>query len=151
VSEFDQELRGMELASGGKLYGFRRWVTRKGVLRSVSAWRWAWPKSKPMRALCPKGFIKAHSAPVSKCACGLYAYRDLSSLNADKNSHIDFTEPNEVRGVVSLWGRVIVHGFGYRAEYAQVVALEASPRVEEVALAYGVPILGSLESWKEWS
>jgi hypothetical protein len=151
VSEFDQEFRGMELAPGGKLYGFRKWVVRKGVLRSVGVWHWAWPKNKPMRALCPKGFIKAHSAPVPGCSCGLYAHRGLSALDDSENSHIDFAEPNEVRGVVSLWGRVIVHALGYRAEYAQVAALEASPRAEEVALAYGVPILNSLESWKEWS
>ena len=52
-------------------------------------------------------------------------------------------------GVVSLFGKVIVHDNGFRAEQARPVAVEYGQFAEEIARRYGLIILGSLAEWEE--
>lgn len=47
------------------------------------------------------------------CTCGFYAFKDSSYLN--KSAH--------VHGSVLMWGKVVEHEFGYRAEFAQLESL----------------------------
>jgi len=47
------------------------------------------------------------------CTCGFYAYKERSQLNRFTPLH----------GAVLLWGKVIEHEFGYRAQFAQVESL----------------------------
>ena len=47
------------------------------------------------------------------CTCGFYAFRDGSQL--DKYA--------PVHGAVLMWGTVVEHEFGYRAEFAQLESL----------------------------
>lgn len=86
------------------------------------------------------GVPGAHSAapPDRSCHCGIYAYRDKVALPMA-------TEPRRlvVAGEVSLWGRVLVCPFGYRAQYAYPRRLVVEGGDQRVAnsleLAYGVP------------
>jgi hypothetical protein len=57
-----------------------------------------------------------HHAPHPHCRCGIYAYHepDLDFVRVDYRG---------VVGIVSLWGRIEVHGSGMRAEHARVEAL----------------------------
>lgn len=97
--------------------------------------------------------IENHRAPDFGCSCGLYASRELRSLfsglvktrgvtehsaavefkprvrqayaNPGDDDSVDevFIVEVTVPGVVELWGRIIEHEHGWRAEYARPLAL----------------------------
>jgi hypothetical protein len=69
-----------------------------------------WIPRSAARALCA---VEAsfHAAPSLECRCGYYAYTDASRLGGA-------TRRSAVIGRVAMWGAVIGHEFGYRAEYA---------------------------------
>lgn len=50
---------------------------------------------------------------------------------------------NAAYGRVALWGRIVEHDHGYRAEYAKVLSLEGGPcgreKLAELCRAYGLP------------
>lgn len=85
-----------------------------------------------------------HTAPHELCDCGFYVLADLDELE----NHIAMSK-SMVVGAVLGWGDVIQHGEeGWRAEYAQIIALmdikrskKALRRAEQAADAYGVPLL----------
>jgi len=108
-----------------------------------------WPAGRPMRAHCVeaikrRGFsawLDPHSAPAPigveegvrrpVCGCGIYALKDPRVaverwVSMIKRGRI------VVLGEVALWGRVLKHEDGYRAEYAYPIGLCAKPvRVPE--------------------
>ncbi len=57
-----------------------------------------------------------HSAPHEHCDCGYYAYHDLAVARIRLSA-------GEVVGAIAAWGNLEVHADGFRAEYAQIVAL----------------------------
>jgi hypothetical protein len=57
-----------------------------------------------------------HRSPHEACQCGIYAY-----YTAGPRSW--FGEAYWCEGVVSTWGRLVVHTDGFRAEHARVEAL----------------------------
>ncbi len=67
-----------------------------------------WPPREPSRAVCARR--GRHLVPGLRCTCGLYATRDLRALRRSTNP--------AVLGTVALWGTVVEHAAGYRAEYA---------------------------------
>lgn len=56
-------------------------------------------------------------APQEDCMCGLYAYHNMMWAGTEH----PLLRP--IVGIVRGWGEVIVHRTGWRAEYAEVVAL----------------------------
>jgi hypothetical protein len=87
-----------------------------------------------------------HESPDEACQCGIYAYHVPGPRSW-------FGEAYWCEGVVSAWGRVVVHGDGLRAEHARVEAL-AVPRaldrlgaadVRRAADALGVPVIPHAE------
>jgi hypothetical protein len=60
-----------------------------------------------------------HSAPDPACRCGVWAFHDLDQLWP----HILQYHGIEVYGRVQMWGRLIEHKAGWRAEYAKPVEL----------------------------
>jgi hypothetical protein len=69
-----------------------------------------WAERRAARAVCA---VEAsfHAAPAVDCRCGYYAYADPARLaGASRRS--------AVIGSVAMWGSVVGHDFGYRAEYA---------------------------------
>ena len=119
----------------GEVYGVRCFTAYDcGVLDSTHGiWR-----PGPNRALCNRH--PGHNPPEPSCACGLYGYYGTSRF-----------ETNGVYGsIVALvkgWGRVAVAQDGWRAEWAEVVAIadsvlfgDASSELEEAAYAFGVPL-----------
>jgi hypothetical protein len=88
---------------------------------------------------------KEHAAPKDGCTCGVYAARDLAHLQ-----EIGYARYG-VHGEVYLWGTVVEHQLGWRAQYAYPKSLvlphdaipfklsEAESRLETLLL-YGVDI-----------
>lgn len=71
------------------------------------------------------------------CTCGFYAYHDGTEHEA-----------GQVRGVIKAWGKTTIGTQGFRAEYAEIVALSIRPWVPakyELAKCYAatlaIPVL----------
>jgi hypothetical protein len=92
-----------------------------------------WQPLVRMDARCNQWiFFHISDIPVRKCTCGLYAYKTDDALSASELLNPSFGLA--VRGRVALWGRVIDHEAGYRAEraYPQVLYLTGEPRTDEL-------------------
>lgn len=105
-----------------------------------------WPAATPLRAACEKqpGSVLAwirrrfrhatevHPAPTWNCECGIYA---MAGLKEDESLELSpyvyrrgpMDRVLRVAGVVQLWGRVVQHEHGYRAEYARPLKLLTVP------------------------
>lgn len=67
-----------------------------------------WPVRGPARASCVRR--GRHRVPGLECTCGLYATHGLDALRHSRDP--------AVLGTVALWGRIVEHATGFRAEYA---------------------------------
>jgi hypothetical protein len=89
--------------------------------------------------------IGPHDAPHPGCECGMYAWFEIGGTRGKLNSGGGL----RVWGAVTAWGRIEVHADGFRAEYAEPVALAYSPRdpyedvvrVQAVAGELGLPFV----------
>lgn len=61
-----------------------------------------------------------HLVPHQGCGCGLYAFYDRDSCGEYGDGR---AKESGVRGVVSAWGKVIRHEYGFRAEYMRLEAI----------------------------
>jgi hypothetical protein len=89
---------------------WRGWslVEEEGQIRLSSLTRAeSWKPRAPHAASCSKG---RRPTPQRRCRCGVYATTTPEALGGLRSL------PGGVVGEVSLWGRVIEHGQGYRAE-----------------------------------
>ena len=83
-----------------------------------------------------------HDSPHEACQCGIYAYHTPGPRSW-------FGEAYWCEGVVSAWGRLVVHGDGFRAQHARVEALAVpdnvvaygAAAVERAADALRVPVI----------
>lgn len=93
----------------GEIEGYRGWrVTEDGFLRSMSA-RVIWAPGEPM-----EGKTKSREEHN-----GVYAYKRASDfLSNHENAGLN------IYGKVHMWGDVIEHELGYRAEFAKIVSLD---------------------------
>jgi len=82
--------------------------TRTPLLRPIGDDRRPWTPRVPMRARCFRR--RSHRAPEERCSCGLYAVKSPHLLRAARAP--------AVLGTVDLWGRIMEHERGYRAELA---------------------------------
>ncbi len=118
-----------------------------GLLSGIAATQ-PWIPKQALKASCnghsttTKGAITAHlsadgsflHAPVLECACGIYARKDPNHIKAD-------LEAGYAIGEVWLWGRIVEHTNGYRAEYAypkQVWVFGTQESAESVQRLYDV-------------
>lgn len=79
-----------------------------------------------------------HEAPGRDCQCGIYAYKRTVPLEDSEKPY--------VCGEVNLWGRIIEHADGYRAQFAypkRLVVVDGGANASRIAVAleltYGVP------------
>lgn len=112
------EARRAELAAelvAEPVIGWRAWrlqPTIDGyVLRSLTQDEDPWPRRSPFHAHCLR-HVNHGPAPGVSCVCGIYAWKEPSQLRGAARAR-----PSVV-GTVALWGRVIEHDGGYRAEHA---------------------------------
>jgi hypothetical protein len=71
-----------------------------------------WPAREVARAKCPPHAANGHRPPEVGCSCGLYAVDGLDRLPAVTGRDVT------VIGSVSLWGAIVEHDSGFRAERA---------------------------------
>lgn len=112
--------------------------------------RFEWSEFGGRRILEP---APPHLAPEDDCTCGLYSWRRPSESWWDDPAWLT---PPRVAGAVACWGRMQVHGEGFRAEHACVVTLAyaadagsgALRTLERIARRYRVDLvsLDDLES-----
>ena len=124
---------------------------------SPSVWAGVVP-GEPKKAYCTLYGVQ-HDAPVAGCTCGIYAMKS-EHVQVLQGNPPGFQETYIARGRVALWGRVIEHEFGYRAEFAYPYelfrethatsckkmpgfpAIAAQPTtIDELARVYGVPVV----------
>jgi len=113
------------------IIGYRIWQWDAAGLRSLNGELW-FPR-QPLSAVCRadrtgsiSGLSKpaAHDAaelPNLKCTCGVYAAKTIEHIR--KCGYRKFG----VRGEVYLWGRVVEHERGWRAEFAYPKSLFLVP------------------------
>jgi hypothetical protein len=87
--------------------------------------------------------------PAWECYCGFYAYKTERSL--EDSPYVRSDQMTSVRGRVALWGRVIDHGLGYRAQHAypQLLYLPGNAFddvVRRVAESYAIECVPALAS-----
>jgi hypothetical protein len=112
-----------------KLFGVRWWQIRsdeRGRLRlhgcfGSSPWL---AEGKSTWAVCAAANRRSrHEAPVGPCTCGLYALHPWAIEGSPHWRTPGGEEELIAAGVIEAWGRVHVHGEGFRAQYARPVAL----------------------------
>jgi hypothetical protein len=103
------------------IIGWRTWTlagSRAGGavrLLPIAGTEKPWPPMASVRAECARG--RGHDVPGPACTCGIHATHTTDPLRR--------TRDPAVLGTVALWGRVLEHELGYRAElgYPQRLAL----------------------------
>ncbi len=137
------------------LVGYRCWDAWPNGLLCAQAVYDAWPPGAAHHARCAyiaePGQAVAHvidkrwqPAPAFACNCGIYAHKSKDRAQkrfAEGRDRTWYsTHGDRVWGTVKLWGRVIEHTEGYRAEYAYPAALTSNNEAiaREVSALYGV-------------
>jgi hypothetical protein len=96
------------------IVGWRTWTlagSRDGSdirLLPLFGDRRPWPIRTPARATCSRR--GRHRIPAFGCSCGLYATHGLDALRHSRDP--------AVLGTVAMWGRIVEHSAGFRAELA---------------------------------
>jgi hypothetical protein len=107
------------------IVGYRVWDWDATGLRSLNSERWF-----PGRALTAKCRTIDHESPADGCSCGVYAAKNYQHLQKISSSCVD----DVVHGEVYLWGKVVEHDLGYRAQFAYpkslVLPWNIDPRLE---------------------
>ena len=122
----------------GEITAWRAWRVREGRLYSVYMESCEWRPGKPMMAI---GAIGEY--------CGVHAFKDrgraenylmMHTLNQIEAAIMRHYIDGFALGTVDLWGEVIEHQDGYRAEFAQVASLDQTVGFDLDALRarYGV-------------
>ncbi len=122
----------------GPIRAWRMWTIKQERLWSIAYSNIMWAPGKP---------IKAESGP---------GQRDTTGVHAVKARDYKFSYTGDtILGEVGLWGKVIEHELGFRAEYAYPIRLlwtapKAMPgfprpvgelrRLQALAEVYGVPL-----------
>jgi hypothetical protein len=120
-------------ATGG-LVGWREWRVPCFGNKLLSFNGTVWPVREPLRATCKKALpteCLGHN-----CACGLYAWKDRKDLKVNQ------AEFSCISGEVWLWGKVVEHEKGYRAEFSYPKAfVNSGADARRLGQIYGVKLI----------
>src|ERR1035437_8350522 len=129
------------------IIGYRVWRWDDAGLRSLNGK--AWSPRKPLAAKCGAGKAHdAHGVPQTDCTCGVYASKSLEQLLTTGYAKCG------IHGEVYLWGTVVEHELGYRAQFAYPKPFVLPPDTLPFTLAaiqaglrglvaYGIHIFGA--------
>jgi hypothetical protein len=112
------------------IIGYRVWRWKAAGLKSLNGEPWF--PGKPLAAECramnrgttagrAEAAHDANDAPQEKCRCGVYASKSLEYL------HTTGYERYGICGEVYLWGTVVEHELGWRAQHAYPKSLVLQP------------------------
>lgn len=134
------------------------------ILRSLAI-TYGWESAEPERAKCISMnfltrdimFSTLHDSPNMTCSCGYYAFKDKEQAIYECKLTWDYHTKERtipVVGRVEMWGKIIIHDGGYRAEYIKLLglAVPAFTTVEHgISLhrKYGVKI-SMIEGSEKW-
>lgn len=101
--------------STGEIIGYRAWRVHEntGLLQSMAV-DTVWAPGEPM-----EGDPDSYSGN----SCGVHAFKSASQVFTEYLARLWTTDPIAV-GTVALWGSVIEHEFGYRAEFGRVNSID---------------------------
>lgn len=111
------------------VFGYRVWRWNAMGLNSLNGAPWL--PGRPLEAGCRRTVLRtnldiaddAHKTPHSDCTCGVYAVKSLEHLR-----QIGY-ERRGIYGEVYLWGTVVEHKLGWRAQFAYPKSLFLPPDV----------------------
>lgn len=120
------------------IVAWRVWQWAAAGLKSLNGEPWL--PSKPLQAGCrvsgcgspvrsPHAARPSHYAPQFHCSCGIYASKSLDQL-----WRTQFWQYGSIHGDVSLWGSLVEHEQGFRAEFAYPKALYVTSDMLPVTL-----------------
>lgn len=130
--------------------GYRVWRWNAAGLNSVCGT--LWPPGQPLEAVCKISSCKTlggraaessacHPAPQRDCMCGVYAAKTIHHLcSAGYDGY-------GIHGEVYLWGKVVEHQLGWRAQFAYPRTLFIPPHALPFTLAEIQPRLQALISY----
>jgi len=126
--------------------GYRVWTLGAAGLKSLCGERWRPGESLAARCrACTivgrPGPTHDHDAPRVDCTCGIYSAKKLGHLCGGGY------EQYAVHGEVYLWGKVVEHEQGWRAQFAYPKKLVLSPDVVSLTLQEIQPRLRALVSY----
>ena len=102
------------------IIGWRVWRWDASRLRSLNGKPWS--SGQPLAAKCGAGNAHdAHEPPQADCTCGVYAAKSLDHLRQIGLDRYG------VLGEVNLWGTVVEHELGWRAQFAYPKSLFLPP------------------------
>jgi len=113
------------------IVGYRVWKWEKTGLKSLCGERWK--PSQLLAARCRASVVvgpiagraeavhDAHEPPQTDCTCGVYAAKNIEHLR-----QLGY-EGRGIRGEVHLWGTVVEHERGWRAQFAYPKSLVLQP------------------------
>jgi hypothetical protein len=119
------------------LIGWRVWCVtrRRDNFRLASVIRdQVWPADGETIARCESG----HAAPDEHCACGIHAAREPAAILSYLRGRDEPATVARVLGRVQLWGRVIEHEAGWRAERARALEVWLPPELDGALADYGL-------------
>ena len=136
------ETTSIEAISGWRLWQVVPWERSQYRLAAWSLADLVWPAHERCESTCLRVREAGHLAPQPRCGCGLYAFRSRSLAETAMASEM---RPGTVAlGRVSLWGRVVEHGSGWRAQYGYPYELllvgEDTAAARELRAAYAVDV-----------
>lgn len=128
------------------IIGYRVWQWDAAGLRSLNGE--SWRPGKLLEARCKvcefawwrsghKAEHSSHTAPDLECTCGIYASKALERLHRRPRF-----ERFLIYGQVSLWGTLVEHEHGWRAQFAYPKSFFLPPAVLPVTLT-------KIEGWLE--
>ena len=109
------------------IVGYRIWAWVDDHLHAQFGWSpvGQWPICSPMEAKFDEARYVAQSIPHQGPAliertsqAERLAKTGIHAYNMDASVLREYADPKDVRGEVYLWGKVIEHEYGYRAEFA---------------------------------
>ncbi len=100
------------------IVAYRVWLLSPDGLVSLNGE--FWPANQRLQADCMR-FPNNHKPPHSDCSCGIYAAKSVDQLQ-----RIGYADLG-VCGEVYLWGTVVEHKFGWRAQFAYPKTLVVGP------------------------
>jgi len=123
------------------IVGYRVWRWSATGLRSLNGVPWIPGQALTARCSLRKAWVPgrtihaAHDAPQPDCRCGVYASKSLGHLR-----RTGYWEYGVVHGEVCLWGTVVEHEHGWRAQFACPKTLCLPTDILPLALA-------EIQSW----
>jgi hypothetical protein len=136
----------------GRAVGVRTWRLANTTWAKMGGWLWSlamtdcWRKGVEWKeAECRYG----HRIPDEDCGCGIWAFFTPEIMESAFGLRGSGTEHHEdVTGVIVADGDIVIHGRGFRAQYAKVAAIfedDFPTPKREIAESYGCPIIAAGE------